>query len=96
MTKLLLVVAAITSIAGVLIGRRGGLAGLVAALGVVLETVGATVVFFVANLAVGVALVLVGRQLSIFYTTLYEITDITLLILSFVQAVALTVWRQPR
>lgn len=96
MAALLLGVAALTSIVGFAIGRRGSLAGLVTAGGVMLETVGATVLFFVANLVVGVTLILAARYVSVFYATLYEVTDVTLLILSFVQAVMLTAWRQSR
>lgn len=94
MTILVSLITAITSIAGVVIGWRGGLSGLATAVGVVLETIGATVLFFVANLAVGSALVLGGRWLSYFYTTLYEVTDITLLIVSVVQALVVTIWRR--
>ncbi len=94
MTILLSLVTAITSIAGVIIGWRGGLAGLATAVGVVLETIGATVLFFVANLTVGMALVLGGRWFSYFYTTLYEVTDITLLVVSVIQALTVTIWRR--
>jgi hypothetical protein len=94
MTILLSLVAAITSIAVVVIGRRGGVPGLVTAIGVVLETIGATVLFFAANLTVGATLVLAGRWFSAFYTTLYEVADITLLIVSVVQALTVTIWRR--
>jgi hypothetical protein len=94
MTILLSLVTAITSIAGVVIGWRGGLAGLATAVGVVLETIGATVLFFVANLTVGMALVLGGRWFSYFYTTLYEVTDVTLLVVSVIQALTVTIWRR--
>ena len=94
MTILLSLIVAITSIVGVAIGWRGGLAGLGTAVGVVLETIGATVLFFAANLAVGATLVLGGRWYSYFYTTLYEVTDITLLIASVIQALTVTIWRR--
>jgi len=94
MTILLSLVTAITSIAGVIIGWRGGLSGLATAVGVVLETIGATVLFFVANLTVGAALVLGGRWFSYFYTTLYEVTDVTLLVVSVIQALTVTIWRR--
>jgi hypothetical protein len=94
MTILLSMIVGITSIVGVVIGWRGGLAGLATAVGVVLETIGATVLFFAANLAVGASLVLAGRWYSYFYTTLYEVTDITLLIASVIQALTVTIWRR--
>jgi uncharacterized SAM-binding protein YcdF (DUF218 family) len=71
-----------------------GAASPAAAVGVVLETIGATVLFFVANLTVGAMLVLGGRWFSYFYTTLYEVTDITLLIVSVIQALLVTIWRR--
>ena len=94
MTGLLALVTAITSAAAVAIGWRGGVGGLVAAVGVVLETIGATVLFFVANLTVGALLVLAGRKLAMFYTTLYEVSDITLLVVAVVQALTVTLWRR--
>jgi hypothetical protein len=96
MSALLLVVAAITSAVGVVVGARGRVAGLGAALGVVLEVVGATMLFFVANVAIGATLVLLARYLSIYYTTLYEVADVTLLIISAFQALTLTVWARSR
>jgi hypothetical protein len=96
MTALLLTVVAFTSLVAAIVLVRGGVAGLGAAIGTVLEVIGATVLFFVVNLTAGVALVLVARSLSIFYTTLYEVTDVTVLILSLLQALTLTVWRQSR
>jgi hypothetical protein len=90
---LLLVAVAITSLAAVAALVRGGVAGLGAAIGAALEVIGATLVFFVANVTVGVAVVLVARSLSIFYTTLYEVADISLLVIALVQAITLTAWR---
>jgi len=96
MTALLMVVVVITSCVALAIGSRGKLAGLLAATGVVFEVVGATVIFCVVNVVVGVALVLVARQLSIYYTTLYEVNDITLLIVALVQALIVTTGRLVR
>lgn len=96
MLPLILIVVAITSVVGVALGARGRIAGVRAAVGVVLEVVGATVLFFAANLVVGAALVLAARRLTPFYTTLYEVTDVALLILSLLQALTLTAWRQSK
>jgi hypothetical protein len=40
------------------------------------------------------ALVLGGRWFSYFYTTLYEVTDVTLLVVSVIQALTVTIWRR--
>lgn len=88
---LLLAVTAMTSLAAVILLRRRGLAALGVAAGVVLETVGATVLFFVANVTVGGTIILLARRIW-FYTTLYDVTDITLLMISLLQAITLTVW----
>jgi hypothetical protein len=93
MNVLLLAAVAITSLAAAVALVRGGVSGLGAALGLTLEVIGATVVFFVANVGVGVALVLAGRSLSIFYTTLYEVADVSLLVIALVQAIGVTAWR---
>ena len=92
-TAIVLLVVAITSLAALAILARGGVARLGAALGLVLEVIGATVVFLVANVMVGFVLVLAGRSLSLFYTTLYDVTDLGLPILSLVQALMITAWR---
>jgi hypothetical protein len=88
-------VAAFTSLVAVVVLRRRGLGGLGAAVGLVLETVGATVLFFVANVTVGATFVLLARRIW-FYTTLYDVTDISLLVISLLQAVALTAWTRLR
>jgi hypothetical protein len=91
-TALLLVVAAVTSAVAVMVGTRGRMAGLGGAVGMVLEVVGVTVLFFVANVAVGATVVLGARYLSMFYSALYEVSDVTLLIMSVLQALTLTAW----
>jgi hypothetical protein len=93
---MVVLVVAITSLAAVIVAARGGIAGLGAALGTMLEAVGATVLFFVANLALGVTLILATRRLTPFYPTLYEVSDVALLVLSSLQALALTLWRRSR
>ena len=69
---------------------------LVRAAGVALETVGAVAIFMAANVALGMTLVLGLRLLTPFYPTLYEMADVTLLILSVLQAVAYQAWRLSR
>ena len=93
MNALLLVVVALTSLVAAAVLARGGVTALGAAIGLTLEVIGATVVFFVANLSAGVVVVLLARALSVFYTTLYEVADISLLAIALVQAITLTAWR---
>jgi len=93
----LLIVAIVlaTSLALLVLGRRArwswrglGRAGVVA-----LETVGATALLFAANLALGFVAVLLGRRFTPFYASLYVVSDVSLLILSLLQAVILQAWR---
>jgi hypothetical protein len=96
---LVLIIAACTSVLAIVLGARGvelPLRRLGTALGVALETVGATVIFFVANVIVGSLLILVARRLTPYYLTLYEVTDVSLLVLSVLQAVTFQAWRSTR
>jgi hypothetical protein len=89
---LLLGVATFTSLLAIVAIRRRGLGTAVA---VLLEVVGATVVLFFANVAAGGTLVLLARKIW-FYTTLYDVADISLLVISLLQAVTLTAWLRLR
>ena len=96
--SLIVIVAAGTlliALAAGVLGARLSVSGLVKAVGVTLEVIGATVLLFVANLAIGATLVLILRRLS-YYTTLYEVADIALLVLSLLQALTLQAWRLVR
>ncbi|MFZ1060393.1 MAG: hypothetical protein WAP47_14500 [Candidatus Rokuibacteriota bacterium] len=57
-----------------------------------LECMGLTLVFLAANLAVGVLLVLGYRGLTGRFLTIYAINDITLVLLSILQAILLRWW----
>ena len=93
-TMLAPVVLGLTSLAIlVLVARRRGVAGLGAALGTMLEVAGATVLLFLANVALGAVVVLVARRLTPFYGTLYAVNDISLLVVSLLQALTITLWR---
>jgi hypothetical protein len=63
---------------------------------VTLETVGATVLLFAVNLAVGAVALLATRRLTPFYPSLYEVSDVALLVLSLLQALVLQAWRHAR
>ena len=92
---LLIAAAALTSLAAILAFARGRVDGLATALGLVLETVGATVLFFAANLTVAATIVLLARRI-IFYWSLYEAADVALLFLSFLEATTFTLWSRVR
>jgi hypothetical protein len=83
---LVLVVVTITSALACALGRRRGVSRLGAAVVMLVETVGATVLFFAANVVIGVPLVIMARRLTPYYLTLYDASDLTLLILSLFQA----------
>ena len=91
---LLILVVTITSAIAIVLGRRGGMARLGAAIVAMVELVGATALFFVANLAVGTVLVLGARRLTGSFTTLYDVSDVTLLMLSLIQAAVVEGWRR--
>ncbi len=94
-----LVIVVLTSLAAIALGAaalRLPLRALPRALGVMLETTGIVVGFLAVNVATGVVLVLAGRRLTPYYLTLYEVTDVTLLVLSVLQALAFQAWRHAR
>ena len=61
---------------------------------VALETIGATVLLFAINLALGSLAVLLARRFTPFYASLYTVSDVSLLILSLLQALVLQAWRR--
>jgi hypothetical protein len=60
----------------------------------VLESLGLGVLFLLANLAVGAALILGVRSLTGHFVSIYLISDMTLPILSLVQALVFQRWRE--
>jgi hypothetical protein len=93
----LLSLVAATSAAALYGASRRGQAGTPGALrGAVrdaLECVGLTIVFFVANLALGALLTLVVRALTPLFVSLYLSADVSLLVLSALQALVYQRWR---
>ena len=88
--------AALTSCAAFLAGRRwGGLAraGLRAALGRTLECAGLVVLFYGFNVAVGFALAVLAPRLTGVFVSVYVNTDQTLLVFAALQAVTYQWWR---
>lgn len=67
-----------------------------AAIGETLECVGLAAIFLALNLAVGVALVFGVRILSGRFISVYGLSDITVVVLSLLQAFFLQSWRRSR
>jgi hypothetical protein len=84
-----------TSLGAYLAGRKGfGLSrdGLKEALGKVVELLGMALVFFVGNLALGIAAVLVARFVMGAFITLYLVGDVSLFFLSVLQGLIFQQW----
>jgi hypothetical protein len=90
----LLVLCGLTSAMAVMGGRRRGMAlsALRGALGRTLECVGLAVVMLAANVMVGMVVVLGLRAATGHFVSLYPNADLTLLVLSLVQALVLQAW----
>jgi hypothetical protein len=91
------VLVGVTSLTAVWLGRRAlGLTGasLRAGIGLALEIIGASVVFFIANLALGLALVATVRGLSSGFLSVYFLTDVSLALLSLLQGLVFECWRR--
>lgn len=89
----------VTSLLAYLAGaRRLGLSGhsLRLALAGVLECVGMTAVFFVANLGLGMILILSFRTLTPGFAPLYLAEDISLVVFSFLQGLTFCWWWKMR
>ena len=93
---LLLVLPVATSLAAILIAHRSGRGrrGLADAVPLVLELAGILTLFLVANLALGLAIVLAIRVLSSFFVSIYILNDLSLVALSFLQGAVFFCWRR--
>ena len=92
----LLAVAGVTSLMAFVLGARAfGLprTDLVCAVTRALEFVGATLIFFVANLGLTFAVLVAVRSLTPVFLPLYIASDLTLLPISLVQALVFEAWR---
>ncbi len=96
----LLSLIAATSAAALHLARRRGVAvapdALRAAALHMLECVGLTMVFFAANLVLGALLTLAVRALTPLFVSLYLSGDVSLLVLSSLQALVCQAWRGTR
>jgi hypothetical protein len=92
-----LILAAATSTGALLIGVRAfGLrpSDLGRAAGRMLECVGVTLIFCAMNLALGLAVILVGRSLTGAFVSTYLMSDVTLLGVSCLQGLLFHCWRE--
>lgn len=93
----LLALVAATSAGALVLGRRGGAdasrTAIGAALRRALECVGLTAAFFAVNLGLGALLTLVIRGLTPLFVSLYVNADVSLLVLSLLQALVYQRWR---
>jgi len=64
------------------------------AIGRMLEGVGLALIFFMANVAVGMAVVFAGRLLTGGFVSLYLANDMTLLVFSLLQGLTFQWWRE--
>jgi len=96
-TLYLLMLVALTSLAAVLVGRRVlGLdpRRLRAASRRAIETLGAALLFWAANVLLGVTLAVVVRTLGLGFVSVYVNTDFSLGILALMQALLFESWRE--
>ena len=85
-----------TSVLVAVAGRRGlqlSPAALRRAMGKTFECVGVMLAFFALNLAIGIAGVFLWRYLTRTFLSLYNLNDLTLLGLSFLQGLLFQWWR---
>ena len=88
---------AVTSLAGYWLGKRAlgfDRASLASALVSVLECLGASVIFLIANVLLGTLAAITVRTLTSYFIGLYVFSDAILLPLSLVQGLAFWSWRQ--
>jgi hypothetical protein len=94
-----LILVSLTSVGALVVGtrvlrlRRRDLS---AAIGSTLECVGMMLVFFAANLTLGLLAILVGRSLTGAFVSSYSMSDVALLVVSFVQGLVFYCWHQER
>jgi hypothetical protein len=93
----ILIVAGLTSVGSYILGVKGlrlSRSELWLALGKACECVGLTLAFFLLNMVVAMFVILAGRSLSGRFVSIYIASDITLLIVSLLQALTFQAWRE--
>jgi hypothetical protein len=93
----ILIVAGLTSVGSYIFGLKGlrlPKSELWLAIGKACECVGLTLTFFLLNMAVAMFVILAGRSLCGRFISIYIASDITLLIISALQALTFHAWRE--
>jgi hypothetical protein len=93
----LLIVASLTSVGSYILGVKGlrlCRSGLWVALGKACDCVGLTLIIFLLNMTVAMFAILAVRSLSGRFISIYMASDITLLIVSLLQALTFQAWRE--
>ena len=96
-TSVVTVVVLVTSAAAYAVGTRAlhrSSRHLLAAVGATLELIGVSTLFFVVNVAVGTLAIGAVRGLTSTFVSIYHVSDISLLVLSLVQALLFGAWRK--
>jgi hypothetical protein len=91
-----LIMAGLTSVGIYVLGVKGlrlSGYGLWLALGKACECIGLTLVFFLLNLSVGIIAILAARVFIGGFVSVYYLSDVTLLVLSSLQALTFQAWR---
>ena len=91
----LVILLGLTSGGAYLIGRRRGLSWTEfrRAFGRMLESIGASLIFFLVNLGLGVSLILAIRTFTSWFVSLYLADNMVLLVLSLLQGLTFQWWR---
>ena len=94
-TTFILAVAALSTLAAALLVRGRARRSFQSAAAGALETIGLAAVFLGVNVAVGFALILLTRLVTGRFASLYKNDDVTILVLSVLQAIVFRWWREP-
>jgi hypothetical protein len=96
-TSVVTVVAVVTSAAAYALGTRAlrrSPRHLRAAVGTTLELIGVSALFFVVNVAVGTLAIGAIRGLTSTFVSIYQVSDVSLLVLSLVQGLLFGGWKK--
>lgn len=94
-----LILTGLTSIAALWVGTQALRLrpwDLASAMGKVLECLGMMLSFFLANAALGLAAIVGGRTVTGAFVSTYAMSDVTLLVISFLQGLLFYCWRETK
>ena len=96
---IVLILTGVTSAAALWIGTQGlrlRPRDLAPAVGKMLECLGMMLVFFMANAALGLVAIIGGRSLTGAFVSMYAMSDVALLGISFIQGLLFYCWRETK